>query len=531
MYHHKISAIFISFALLLPIATNADVVPTISVGDTCTVTDTDGEPHSYSGQFLGICALAAAKDQGAVLSYTLQNFSFGLFLQSLNGTTPGETQFWSISQNSIEAMVGLGDMTIASGDLLSFQLTDWTDNSTVGAPVQFMIGTLTSSPSGVGANSSSSGGGDYLKGREFNTSAALDFLARNQNDDGSFTSALLTDWAAIAFGSAGDLVCNETCSAARQKLRMYLFGAEPELSSITDYERHAVALIALGINPYSETSTDYVTPIVNAFDGTQIGNSSLVNDDIFAVFPLLHSGYSKTNEMMEAVVSFILSKQKVNGSWEESVDLTAAALQALAPFGEQAGVTQAIEKAEEFLRRNQNESGIFGSNSFSLSWVLQAIHALGQTPDDWSKSGLTPLGYLGVLQQEDGGVEPFSAGINTRVWATSYAVPAALARSWDDILGYFTRPVSVEPAATSTDVRVSTTVSAAPTPPVTAPAPQPVTTIVATSSNVAPAGQAAVAVIANEPNGGALFWLSGLFLILGATFYFLRRPPAGQAGA
>src|SRR3989338_6456693 len=200
-------------------------------------------------------------------------------------------------------MVGVGDMTIASGDLLSFQLTDWTDNSTVGAPVQFMIGTLTSSPSGVGANSSSSGGGDYLKGREFNTSAALDFLARNQNADGSFASALLTDWAAIAFGSAGDLVCNEACSAARQKLRMYLFVAEPELSSITDYERHAMALIALGINPYSETSNDYITPIVNAFDGTQIGNSSLVNDDIFAIFPLLHAGYSRTNGMMEAVVS------------------------------------------------------------------------------------------------------------------------------------------------------------------------------------------------------------------------------------
>ena len=517
MNRFRISAIFISLALFLPITTSAETIPTISMTDSCTVTDTDGESHSFSGQYLGICALAAAKDQGAVSSYTLQNFSFGLFLQSLNGTTPGETQFWSISQNGTEALVGLSDMTLASGDLLSFQLTDWTDNSTVGAPVQFRIGTLTSSASRAGANSSSSGGGDYLKGREFNTSAALEFLSSNQNADGSYASALLTDWAAIAFGSANDPVCNEACGAARQKLRMYLFGAEPALSSVTDYERHAMALIALGINPYSETNTDYVTPIVSAFDGTQIGNSSLVNDDIFAVFPLLHSGYSKTNAMMEAIVSFILSKQKVNGSWEGSVDLTAAALQALAPFGEQVGVTQAVKKAEEFLRRNQNESGIFGSNSFSLSWVLQAIHALGQTPVDWSKSGLTPLGYLGVLQQEDGGVEPLSAGKDARVWATSYAVPAALARSWDDILGYFTRPVSVEPAATSTDVRVPMTVSVVSAPPVVESMLEAATTSATTSPNVA------AAVVADEQDRGALFWLSGLFLILGATFYFLRR--------
>ena len=140
MNNFRISAIFIFLALFLPITISADTIPTVSVTDTCTVTDTDSNPHVYSGQFLGICALAAAKDQGAISAYTLQNFSFGLFLQSLGGITPGATQFWSISQNGTEALVGLGDMTIVSDDILTFQLTDWTDNSTVGPPVQFKIG-------------------------------------------------------------------------------------------------------------------------------------------------------------------------------------------------------------------------------------------------------------------------------------------------------------------------------------------------------------------------------------------------------
>ena len=353
-----------------------------------------------------------------------------------------------------------------------------------------------------------------------------------QNADGSFASALLTDWAAIAFGSADDTVCNDTCKAARQKLRLNLFSAKPELSTITDYERHAMALISLGINPYVETGTDYITPIVGAFDGTQVGDASLVNDDIFALFQLLHAGYAKTDSMMETILAFILFKQKIDGSWEESVDLTAAAIQVLRLFPARSDATKAIERAEEFLRRSQNESGIFGSNSFSLSWMLQTIAALHQTPDDWKKSGVTPLGYLGVLQQEDGGVEPISTGADTRVWATSYAIPAALGKPWDDILGDFARPAPTELVATSTDA-VATTSPTTPIPqvlasassetPVPASEPVPGEVLEPTTTSAATSQYVAAVAEAERSNNEIWIWLSGLFLILGATFYLFWR--------
>ncbi len=543
MNHFRISAIFISLALFIPITIHADTITTVSVTNACTVTDTENNPHVYSGQFLGICALEAAKNQGAVSAYTLQNFSFGLFLQSLGGITPGATQFWSISQNGAEALVGLGDMTITSGDILSFQLTDWTDNSTVGPPVQFKIGALTSAATNetnsANAVSSQSGGGEYLKGRKFDVYSALDFLSKRQNSDGSFASALLTDWAAIAFGATDTATCNDSCKTASQKLRLYLFDAKLELSSVTDYERHAMALMALGINPYSETKIDYITPIVSAFDGVQVGDASLVNDDIFAIFPLIHAGYTKDDNIVKTIVSFILFKQKPNGSWEGSTDLTAAAIQALQLFPSHAGAPEAVEKAKEFLHRNQNDSGIFGSNSFSLSWVLQAIASLKETPADWKKSGLTPLEYLGVLQQEDGGVEPMSVSVDTRVWATAYAIPGVLAKPWNDILGRFARPAPIAFTATPTDRTATATPPTQPAPEVFASANSSVTTpgkpisapdSIPTTTN---AGQLATVYKSGSNYGtdSIWTWFSGLILILGGTFYFLTRLPAPHAQA
>ena len=44
------------------------------------------------------------------------------------------------------------------------------------------------------------------------------------------------------------------------------------------------------------------------------------------------------------------------------------------------------------------------------------------------------------LQQNDGGIEPVTADESTRVWATAYAIPAALGKTWTAILSSFPRP-------------------------------------------------------------------------------------------
>ncbi len=305
------------------------------------------------------------------------------------------------------------------------------------------------------------GGSGSISHAQLNISSALAYLVSTQHSDGSFDSPFLTDWAAIAFASTG-------ASSAKTSLRNYLLTATPNLSSVTDYERHAMALQALGINPYSGTSVNYIAPIVNAFDGTQIGDAHLDNDDIFALFPLLHAGYDTNDLIIQKTVALILSAQNGNGAWDASVDMTAAAIQALVQVASLPDVPSAIARAKAYLHAEQNSDGGF-ENSFSTSWALQAIAALDESSSDWEPNSFTPQDYLAGLQQSDGGVEPVSSASQNRQWATSYAIPAALGKTWASLLQSFPKPATIQgdadsPSPTVLGAASSTPLSATSTP-------------------------------------------------------------------
>ena len=301
--------------------------------------------------------------------------------------------------------------------------------------------------------SSGGGGGGGVIHLQLNTPSALAYLTSKQNTDGSFSSSLYTDWAGIAFAA-------EDPGAPKTNLRNFLLTSSPALSNATDYERHAMALMALGINPYSGTAVNYIASIVSAFDGTQIGYATLATDDIFALFPLLHAGYSTSDEIIKKTVAFILSAQTPSGGWDDSVDVTAAAIQALSEVSSLPGVATSLTNATAYLHTRQQTNGGFG-NSFSTSWALQGIAALGQSPSSWAPSGLNPNDYLASLQQPDGGVEPTASDTNTRVWATAYAIPASLGKTWNSLLSSYPKPANAT-TGTATLEATSTATSTIP---------------------------------------------------------------------
>ncbi len=265
---------------------------------------------------------------------------------------------------------------------------------------------------------------------QFLISSAVSFLSLNQKDDGSFGDSLYTDWVAIGISKAGidakDLISD---------LRVFLENEDFKASSITDYERHAMALMSLGINPYSGTDTDYIKNIVDSFDGEQIGESNLFNDDIFGIIVLDKVGYDENDEIILKTISYIISKQSTDGSWG-SVDMTAASLIALKNFNSVEGVSDAIFKAEDYLINLQQNDGSF-ENPFSTSWAIQALLQNNSYLSEVENS----IKYLASKQQIDGGLDGNS--IDNRVWATAYAVPAALLLSWNDILESFEREVKI----------------------------------------------------------------------------------------
>jgi hypothetical protein len=268
--------------------------------------------------------------------------------------------------------------------------------------------------------------------KEDPSDSARAFLLLYQHVDGSFASPLLTDWAALALKSA---------HAPLKSLKNYLATAPDSLKTATDFERRALAHMALGIDPQS-----MIAEIVKRFDGMQVGDPSLVNDDIFALIVLPHAGYTDTDAITQAVTAFVLSMQKPNGSWD-TTDLTAAAVQALAQRTALPGVPEAIARARDYLVSSQQADGCFG-NSFTTSWSSMAITALSESPDDWrSTQGVSVLDCLKSLQAADGGFEE-GASADTRVWATAYALPALTGNTWSTLLGTYPKPLEAEDITT-----------------------------------------------------------------------------------
>jgi len=280
---------------------------------------------------------------------------------------------------------------------------------------------------------------------------AIDFLISKQSADGSFSSALQTDWAAIALASAN------ASGAAAQKVKNYLL-SDPNplvgMNPVSDYARRAMALMSLNISPYDGTKTNYVKKIIDLSDGRQFGNATLYNDDIFALIVLNKAGYTVNDEIIQNAVNFIISKQQTDGSWVGS-DLTAAAIQALKPLSDMGGVASVLEKARNFLFDAQSADGGYG-NAYTTTWVMQAIAALGEDAGSWQKNNNTPESYLTLSQSADGGLEKDSIYENNRIWSTAYAIPAVQGKPWFSIMKSFAKQeTAVSPAGLTVEVNLN----------------------------------------------------------------------------
>lgn len=270
--------------------------------------------------------------------------------------------------------------------------------------------------------------------------AAVSFLLEYQQPDGSFGTPLLSDWTALAFKSA---------NVPMKALKEYLVGGPDSLETATDFERRAMALSAFRINPTQE-----VSEILNRFDGAQIGDPSLWNDDIFGLIALRVGGYDESDTVIRNVTASLITAQRSDGSWG-GVDLTAAAIQALVPISSLPNVQPTLARARGYLASRQQPDGCFG-NSFATSWGIMAIEALNESPGAWNMTGgATPLSCLRALQSPDGGFEE-GASEDTRIWATAYALPALTGKTWDSLLVRYPKPQVAETSPINNSLATTT---------------------------------------------------------------------------
>lgn len=205
-----------------------------------------------------------------------------------------------------------------------------------------------------------------------------------------------SDWYAIALSQDGytDL------SAYESSLRSYL--ANNNVASATSREKYALALCAAG------SSDSYISDILDSSIGEQ-GMMSWIYG-----LHVLNNGYTCYNFTTDSVVDTILSMQYDDGGWAlfgsyGDIDVTAMTVQALAPSCGRSDVSEAVDRALDFMSRRQENNGGYQSfgtpNPESAAQVLTALSALGidcRYDDRFIKDGNNVIDGITTYQLGDG---------------------------------------------------------------------------------------------------------------------------------
>lgn len=191
----------------------------------------------------------------------------------------------------------------------------------------------------------------------------------------------------------------------------------------TENSRVILALSSIGKNATNVGGYDLTAPYA---DFSWVKKQGL-NGVIFALLALDSGNYeipensSVSNQTTrEKLIDEILNAELENGGWSYSgddadPDMTAMALQALAPYHEQKEVADAINRALIVLQSLQNSDGSFGSDSAnsganveSTSQVIIALLTLGINPvedDRFIKGNANPFTAILAYQLDNGGFE------------------------------------------------------------------------------------------------------------------------------
>lgn len=178
-------------------------------------------------------------------------------------------------------------------------------------------------------------------------------------------------------------------------------------SRSTENSRLILALTAMGKDVTHVAGRN----LLDGLDSMSFITKQSVNGPVWALLALDSHGYPTSGDVTrEKLVRAILDTQREDGSWPviassqvPDVDMTAMAIQALAPYYENAQVKAAVDAALTFLAGVQNADGTFSeipgtdASAESTAQVTVALTALGIDPTADSrfvKSGVSVVDAL-----------------------------------------------------------------------------------------------------------------------------------------
>ncbi|MBN1152398.1 MAG: hypothetical protein JXA58_04240, partial [Dehalococcoidia bacterium] len=120
-------------------------------------------------------------------------------------------------------------------------------------------------------------------------STALDYLRSQQDTDGKIADFATSAWAVMAIVAAGEDPASWRVSSNPSVVE-YLSAHAANASAANDYSRMLLAIAAAGEDPTDFGGSDFVALLEAEYDGTQIGDEYLLNDDFWAVMALVAAG-------------------------------------------------------------------------------------------------------------------------------------------------------------------------------------------------------------------------------------------------
>ena len=201
------------------------------------------------------------------------------------------------------------------------------------------------------------------------------------------------EWAVLGLARAGVALSDEYIQAYYGKVVAYvqknmgadgvLLDPESHNPTVTDNERIILALTAIGKDPANVGGKNLLTALQNK-DIMQVTNTSDtdINGLVFGLLALNSGNYTQDSYWL---VQAILTQQNEDGSWSASADrkpvgdadMTAMALQALAPYYNEGGdttVNATVDKALQWLSAKYKGTGY--TSAESCAQVVVALSAL-----------------------------------------------------------------------------------------------------------------------------------------------------------
>ncbi len=213
-----------------------------------------------------------------------------------------------------------------------------------------------------------------------------------------------SEWVVIGLARCGMDISDDYFNTYYNHMVNYLKEKDGKLTDTVKYTEYSKAIVTMTAIGKDARDIGGYNLLANLADLNEVEKQG-INGPIWAlialktnpdyVIPQVSGVSEQTTE--EGLINYILSEEKSDGGWNLSgkssdVDLTAMALQSLAPYYNKEGrenVTAAINKALSFLSESQLQNGGFATcgveTSESNAQVITALCALGIDPETDSR--------------------------------------------------------------------------------------------------------------------------------------------------